>query len=553
MLSAEQTIDPAKVAIYIRWSTEDQSEGTTLDVQRDTNKAYLVSQGWVVNEDLIFIDDGYSGGSLDRPALTKLRKAVGEGQVDCVVVYKLDRLSRSVVDTVTLAIKEWEGKCSVKSAREPIDTTSHAGRMFFYTLVNYAEWERSVIKERTYSGKLRRAQEGRNPGYRAPYGYKNEEGGSYSIVEEEAAIVRKIYDLYLTGMGVRMITSLFNREGLKPRETQAWVQSTVAKILKNPAYTGKMEYGKRRRVGNGRVNKEPLVVKEGVFPPIIPLETWDMVQAAKLGKPGFGRAVEGSGRSATSDNLLSGLLKCKGCGHGFCGKSSANGGKYRYYRCLGVVMKSSAYCGCGGIRQEALDAKVVEGLRALYGGQEARGRLTRQMAVKYEKQLVEARATLQTLEKELKRVETGEQRLKRLLRDGELTVAEYRELREDMERETEEVKEAHQKALAAERQALAGLKGQARLMESLSKVDEWAALDLRSRKLLLRQFIQEIRVFKAPKSQAVECHIVWRWDSGAAGAPPVAASSVAVEQPRPLPPRNEVRDGLGRFAKRSST
>lgn len=113
-----------KVAIYIRWSTEDQGEGTTLDVQLEACRAYMASQGWSYREELVYVDDGVSGATMERPALTRLRAAVAQGQVECVVVYKLDRLSRSVADTARLVMDEWEGICSVKSAREPIEVGS---------------------------------------------------------------------------------------------------------------------------------------------------------------------------------------------------------------------------------------------------------------------------------------------------------------------------------------------------------------------------------------------------------------------------------------------
>jgi site-specific DNA recombinase len=109
-LGREKGIDPDKVAIYIRWSTDDQSDGTTLEVQQEGCKHYLLSQGWVVNEDLIFVDDGWSGGNLERPAMTRMRTLVRAGKVDCVVVFKLDRLSRSVIDMVNLVLEEWDGQ-----------------------------------------------------------------------------------------------------------------------------------------------------------------------------------------------------------------------------------------------------------------------------------------------------------------------------------------------------------------------------------------------------------------------------------------------------------
>ncbi|HWI61210.1 MAG TPA: recombinase family protein, partial [Symbiobacteriaceae bacterium] len=91
-MSTSTKIEADRVAAYIRWSTDDQSDGTTLDVQKESCMHYIKSQGWQFREDLCFIDDGYSGGTLDRPAMTALRQAVKAGNIQCVVVYKLDRL-----------------------------------------------------------------------------------------------------------------------------------------------------------------------------------------------------------------------------------------------------------------------------------------------------------------------------------------------------------------------------------------------------------------------------------------------------------------------------
>ncbi|HYF94359.1 MAG TPA: recombinase family protein [Symbiobacteriaceae bacterium] len=528
MISEQASVDPTKVAIYIRWSTEDQGEGTTLEVQSETCRAYLISQGWVVNGELVFIDDGYSGGSIDRPAMGKLRAAVAAGQVHCVVVYKLDRLSRSVVDTVNLVCREWDGKCSIKSAREPIDTTTHAGKMFFYTLVNYAEWERSVIKERTFSGKMRRAQEGRNPGFRPPYGYAAGEGGAFALVPGEAVIVQRIYREYLSGMGLRQIVTRLNKEGIPPREARMWGQSTVQRILANPAYMGRLEYGRRRQVGSSRIKKKAVVaVDSSMIPVIIAREDWEAVQAVKESRPGFGKG-QGSGRAAVSSSLLTGLLKCSRCGHGFAGKSLSH--PYHYYRCMGVHMKSSAYCDCGGIRQDLLDELVVSTLRKLYGGEEAKDRLIRQATSHFERQLVEARGALKSLASDVERLAAEEQRLKRMLRAGELTVVEYRELKADLEKEGAELRRSEDRLRSSEKQALAGLNGQERLRETLTQVDEWDRLPHNGRKQLLRQFIQEIRAYRAMRSATVECHIVWRWDSERSGEPPVPTEQYVVAE-----------------------
>lgn len=517
MRSEPTQIDPAKVAIYIRWSTDDQGEGTTLEVQSETCRAYLLSQGWTVNPDLIFIDDGYSGGTLDRPNMARLRQAVARDEVDCVVVYKLDRLSRSVVDTVNLVCREWEGQCAIKSAREPIDTTSQAGKMFFYTLINYAEWERSVIKERTYSGKLRRAQEGKNPGMKPPYGYLIAEGGRFGIVPAEVAIVQRIYREYLAGMGMRQIVTRLNAEGIQPREATMWGQSTVQRILSNPAYIGRLEYGRRRQTGQSRTKQSATVITEtSLIPPLIAREDWEMVQSIKATRPGFGRG-QGSGRSSVSDSLLTGLLRCQ-CGHGFAGRSLSK--PYRYYRCMGAHMKGAAYCDCGSIRQEALDDLVVESLRSLYGGEAVRQRLVQKIAEQYQHQLAEARATGKALQHQRQRLLDGEQRLKRLLRDGAIRVDEYRDLKDDLDRESAYLSQAEERAQQLERQALAGLQDQGRIAASLAQVDEWARLDHPGKKQLLRQFIEQIELYKAPKAASFACRIRWRWDRATLGEPP---------------------------------
>jgi site-specific DNA recombinase len=117
-----QVITPDKVAIYIRWSTEDQGQGHTLEIQRESCRYFCLSQGWAPRVEQIYIDEGYSGANLERPALTRLRQAVTARLIDCVVVYKLDRLSRNIKDIINLALDEWEGLCCVRSTQEPVET-----------------------------------------------------------------------------------------------------------------------------------------------------------------------------------------------------------------------------------------------------------------------------------------------------------------------------------------------------------------------------------------------------------------------------------------------
>ncbi|HYF79793.1 MAG TPA: recombinase family protein, partial [Symbiobacteriaceae bacterium] len=188
-------VRPDAVAIYIRWSTDEQTDGTTLQTQKERCSLYLLSQGWQVNDDLIFIDDGCSGGSLNRPALTRLRAAVAEGRVDCVVSYSMDRLSRSVADTVELVQREWAGKCVYRSASQPISTDdgNPTGQLIFNILASFAEFERALIRERTHSGLVRRARQGMYPGTRVPpFGYRRDGKGRLAVDPTTADVVRRI-------------------------------------------------------------------------------------------------------------------------------------------------------------------------------------------------------------------------------------------------------------------------------------------------------------------------------------------------------------------------
>lgn len=288
MLSPAE-ISPHQVAIYIRWSTDDQAEGTTLEVQRDRCKHYLASQGWVFNCDLVYIDDGYSGGSLDRPALTRLRKDVESGEIQCVVVYKIDRLSRSVVDIVDLVLTEWDGRCFIKSTSEDVNTITPAGKMFFYILVSFAEYERNVIRDRTLGGKIKRAEQGMNPGFRPPYGYtKGTTRGSFVLVEHEANVVRRVFDMYRRGQGPFQIAQQLNLENVR-RRVEPWDRQGIRRLLLNPAYIGILEYGKSTTTTKSQQERHGMKARiafdqprystmDGAYPPIIDRGMWDEVQ-----------------------------------------------------------------------------------------------------------------------------------------------------------------------------------------------------------------------------------------------------------------------------------
>jgi DNA invertase Pin-like site-specific DNA recombinase len=322
------------VAIYIRWSTEDQAAGTTLAVQREACAHYVLSQGWSLREDLCFVDDGWSGGNLARPGMTRLRELVAAGRVDCVVVYKIDRLSRNLVDAVQLVLREWEGRCHLKSVREPIDTTTDLGRMIFGILAMFADFERTAIRDRTQAGKIQRIRGGQQMHARPAFGYAADPSarGRWVASPAEAAVVREVFALAASGVPAGAIVRRLNAAGLRTRSGREWSQRSLLWILHNRTYLGEVVYGRtslRTAEGGRRVrvrNAVPRVAgPTAAAPALVDRETFARAQAA-IAAHRARFAGEGR-RAAGSPHLLTGLARCP-CGAAMVYKAGRSGGHY---------------------------------------------------------------------------------------------------------------------------------------------------------------------------------------------------------------------------------
>ncbi len=232
-----------------------------------------------------------------------------------------------------------------------------------------SEEERALWSEHALSGKLHRAQEGRNPGFRPPYGYQVDAAGGVFVVEPaEAAVVRRLYDLYRHGSGALAITYHLNEEGVPFRGGRPWSVSTVKRILENPLYCGDLQYGRLSRNPNrGKqegeafyTHQEPQVISRDAVPAIVPREEWEAIQAIRASRPAVGSGS--SGRALSSKHLLSGIARCL-CGCTVIGYRGRGEGEL-YYRCSGQRRKSRQSCDCGYVRQEVVDEIVLGRLEA---------------------------------------------------------------------------------------------------------------------------------------------------------------------------------------------
>ena len=331
-----------RVAGYVRVSSDKQAEeGYSIDEQIERLTAYCKAMDWRIVK--IYTDAGYSGGNMNRPALTDLIEAAQSRLIDAVVVYKLDRLSRSQRDTLTIIEGFLDNGVDFVSMTENFDTSTPFGKATIGILSVFAQLEREQIKERCSLGRAGRAKEGkyRGGGY-VPIGY-DYANGSLTVNETEAAQIRELHRLYQQGESFRSIAKIFNERGYT-HKYGSWEVYRIARLIKNPLYAGYVTY-------KGEVFK-------GEHEPIISEECYQRTMSVYEGKdtlksPHLGRS------------MLGGLLFCGRCGARY--GISRNGGhnaKYQYYCChsrrkISPHMVKDANCQNKNWKKEDLESLVL--------------------------------------------------------------------------------------------------------------------------------------------------------------------------------------------------
>lgn len=230
-----------RVALYIRVSTQEQAqEGYSIGEQRERLIAYCKAQNWVIAD--VYVDGGYSGANLNRPAMQKL--IIEISKFDVVLVYKLDRLSRSQRDTLHLIEDVFlPNTVDFVSVQESFDTSSPFGKATIGLLAVFAQLEREQIKERTRMGRLARAKsELYHGGGNIPIGY-NYQNGKLVVNPYEAEQIRKIFKWYLGGMSLIRIAEKLRFYGYTNRYGSWNSWSSVRNVINNVVYTGCTQYG----------------------------------------------------------------------------------------------------------------------------------------------------------------------------------------------------------------------------------------------------------------------------------------------------------------------
>lgn len=330
------------IALYERVSTEKQDrDGHSIPEQKERLEKYCSVYGW--KNFAHYTDAGISGAKTDRPALNRLIKDIEKGKVEKVLVYKLDRLSRSQKDTLWLIEdKMLSHNCDFISISENFDTSTPFGRAMIGILAVFAQLEREQIKERMSMGKVGRAKSGKRNGGRPPIGYDYIDGRMV-INEYEAMQIKEIHRLYQEGYSMKLIGKTFREKGYSHKYGQ-WIENRIKTCLMNKVYIGKIKYQDEFYDGE----HEPIIDEDTFNRSLAIWESHDYSASNNHGKRSY----------------LCGLIWCKQCSARFGLSTSRYKRKYyHYYACYSqrktnASMIRDVNCKNRTYRMEELDSII---------------------------------------------------------------------------------------------------------------------------------------------------------------------------------------------------
>jgi site-specific DNA recombinase len=504
-------------AIYARVSSDKQKEENTIASQTAALVEFAHNQGYDVPREWIFEDEGFSGASLVRPGLERLRDLVAEGQLEAVLVYAPDRLSRKYAYQILL-IEEFarNGVETVFIKAPKSDTPEDQLLLQFQGMI--AEYERAQILERSRRGKRHRARQGQVSVLSgAPYGYRyvrksDETAAYYEVIEAEADVVRLIYRRYtVEHLSIGAITRLLNERAVPTRKrTSRWERSTVWAILRNPAYKGTACFGKTEMRSRQRVTR-PLRLRGGIAKRNSsnrerPRQEWiEIPVPAIVSDEIFALAQElltvnktHAPRRTIEPSLCQGMISCRKCGYALYRTSTRTSArKIHYYRCLGSDgwrYLNGAVCNNPPIRAELLDQVVWnEIVQLLENPRLIEEELNRRLEAAHKASPTQRRQ--ESLQRDLTRVRKSIERLMTAYQEDLLSLDELRTRMPDL-RQRERAMQAELHTIAAQAQDRAAY---LRLAETLSAFlsrlrSSAKTLDITERQRIVRLLVKEVLV-----------------------------------------------------------
>jgi site-specific DNA recombinase len=504
-------------AIYARVSSDKQKEENTIASQTAALIEFARNQGFDVPAEWVIEDEGYSGASLVRPGLEKVRDLAAEGHIQAVLVHSPDRLSRKYAYQVLLIEELARHGVDTVFIKAPQTATPEDQLMVqFQGMI--AEYERAQILERSRRGKRHRARHGQVSVLSgAPYGYRyvrksDDVAAYYEIIEAEAATVRMIYEHYTVGgLSIAAITRLLNAQAVLTRKgSTRWERSTVWAMLRNPAYKGMACFGKTQTAARQRITR-PLRLRGGFaarnsashekpraewiaipVPAIVSDTTFSLAQESlernKIYAP----------RRTVAPSIVQGLVSCSKCGYALYRTSTRSSArKIHYYRCLG----SDAYRHLGGaqcdnrpVRQDLLD-KIVwnEIVRLIENPSLIQEELDRRLAAA--KDISPTKRREAVLQRELTRTQKSMDRLMTAYQEDLLSLDDLRDRMPGLRQRERATRAELQSMIAQVADRAAYLRLAETLSAFLTRLRAAAdTLDVQQRQRIVRLLVKEILV-----------------------------------------------------------
>ena len=375
-----------RCAVYTRKSTAaglDQ-DFNSLDAQREACEQYVRSRerdGWRLLPEA-YEDGGFTGANMNRPGFQRLLDDIEAGRIDVVVVYKVDRLSRSLLDFAQMMERFNRAGAAFVSVTQNFSTADAMGRLTLNMLMSFAEFEREMIAERTRDKIAASRRRGKWTGGSVPLGYQVLDK-KLVVDEAEAVVVREAFDLYLEHGSALEVARVLNQRGRATKRHRAnnghvrasrpWTKDAVLRVLKNAVYAGLMPYGDE--------------VHPGEHDAIVAEDFWRQAQA-RLQQ----RTTRSTTRPRNPDYVLRGLLRCACCGAAFTPASARKGKRtYRYYRCVTRDKNGRAACPARPLPAAAIEDFVIERIHEATAGGALAAEVRARVAERVERERAELR------------------------------------------------------------------------------------------------------------------------------------------------------------------
>jgi len=479
-----------RCAIYTRKSTDEglDQEFNSLDAQRESAEAFIRSQqheGWVCQPDA-YNDGGFTGGNMERPALKRLISDIERGEIDCVVVYKVDRLSRSLLDFSRIIGLFDKHGVSFVSVTQQFNTTSSMGRLTLNILLSFAQFEREIISERTRDKISAARKKGKWTGGMPVLGYDIDSQARRLVVnQEEAEQVRAVFDLYLDRQRLLSTVQELNRRDWR---TKHWItkkgserggkpftKNSLFRLLTNVIYTGKVRY------------------KDSVYPgeheQIISEDRWQQVRDLLRQNARSGGINIPSKHGA----ILRGLLYCVPCGtammHTYTAKKNR---RYRYYVCLNAQQRGWSACPTKSINAHDIESFIVEHIHGIGCNQEIIAETIKRVRAKSETRLAELNREQRVQKKQLRRLHI---RLRKLIGEpvgisiDSSTIDQLADLQDQIRSTEQRMTEIEEEIITLQREAV----DEEEIARSLSAFTPvWKSLNSREQSRIIKLLIERI-------------------------------------------------------------